>query len=140
MTIPTWTLLAFAAWTLLMLMGGIGIYRWARILTGRVDIAEFRADHVEGLDWYKRAMRAHANSLESLPVYGAIVVALLAAGLDTPTLDWLALTLIGARVIHTFIHIGFVQTNTVASLRFAFFFVQVMCMIAMIGIVVAAAP
>ena len=79
MTVPIWSLLGFAAWTLLLLLLTIGVYRWFRVLTGRAGISEFRADQVEGQDWYKRAMRAHANCIENLPVFVVIVFALYAA-------------------------------------------------------------
>jgi len=61
MTVPVWMLLGFAAWTVLLLLSTVGVYRWSRILTGRVPIRDFRADQVEGEDWYRRSMRAHAN-------------------------------------------------------------------------------
>jgi uncharacterized MAPEG superfamily protein len=80
MTIPVLVLLGFAGWTLLTLFGSIGVYRWSRILTGRVSIAEWRADVPQGSDWYRRAMRAHMNCVENLPVYTAVVVALIATG------------------------------------------------------------
>ena len=76
MTVPVWMLVGFAAWTVLLLLTTVGAYRWSRILTGRVAIRNFRADQIEGADWYKRAMRAHANCVENLPVFGAIVFAL----------------------------------------------------------------
>src|SRR5678815_1952057 len=69
-------LLGFATWTVLLLIATVGVYRWSRILTGRVEIRNFRPDQVEGDDRYKRAMRAHANCIENLPVFGAIVFAL----------------------------------------------------------------
>jgi uncharacterized MAPEG superfamily protein len=84
MTVPTWMLLGFAAWTVLRLLSTVGAYRWSRILTGSVPIREFRADHVEGEDWYRRSMRAHANRIENLPVFGAIVLALYVAGVGGP--------------------------------------------------------
>jgi MAPEG family len=62
-------LLGFAAWTLLTLFTTIGVYRWIRILTGRAAIAEWRADEVQGSEWYRRALRAHMNCVENLPVY-----------------------------------------------------------------------
>jgi hypothetical protein len=65
MTTPVWMLLGFAAWTLLLLTFTIGVYRWTRILTGRVGMAGFPADKVEGEDWYRRSMRAHANCVEN---------------------------------------------------------------------------
>ena len=80
MTVPVWMLLGFATWTVLLLLTTVGVYRWSRILTGRAPIREFRADRVEGEEWYKRAMRAHANCVENLPVFGAIVFAQHARG------------------------------------------------------------
>ena len=38
MTVPQWALLGFSVWTLLVLFGTVGVYRWARILTGRARI------------------------------------------------------------------------------------------------------
>ena len=50
MPLPVWMLLGFATWTVLLLLATVGIYRWSRILMGRVPIREFRADEVEGKD------------------------------------------------------------------------------------------
>jgi uncharacterized MAPEG superfamily protein len=138
MTTPLWVLLAFAGWTLATLFVTVGYYRWSRILTGRTDIKDFRADQVEGSDFYERSMRAHANCVENLPVYGAIVLVAAAAGVDSPLLDTLALVFIGARVVHSLVHLSVVQTNAVASARFTFYFIQVICMIWM-GVYVARA-
>jgi uncharacterized MAPEG superfamily protein len=138
MSIPVRVLLAFAGWTLALLLGTVGIYRWSRILTRRAGIAEFQADEVHGPDWYRRAMRAHANCVENLPVYGAIVVAMEAAGVRSPVLDRLSLVFIGARVLQTTIHVAFVQTNRAVAFRFTFFFVQFVCMVWM-GVFVALA-
>lgn len=52
MTIPMWVLLAFAAWTLAVLMGSVGVYRWSRILTGRASLREWRPDVPQGSEWY----------------------------------------------------------------------------------------
>jgi uncharacterized MAPEG superfamily protein len=138
MTIPLWILLAFAGWTLLVLFATIGSYRWSRILTGRTKISEWRADVPQGSEWYQRAMRAHMNCVENLPVYGAIAVCAALAGVKGALLDALALAFMAARICQTTVHLAFVQTDFVASLRFAFFFLQAACMLAM-GIWVAAA-
>lgn len=135
MTTPVWVLLGFAVWTLLLLLGSVGTYRWTRILTRRAEIKSFRADVVEGQDWYQRAMRAHANCIENLPVYGAIVLAIVVAGLDAPILDGLAITLLAARVVQSLVHVSLEQTNVVVSIRFSFYFVQLVCMLWMAGIV-----
>jgi uncharacterized MAPEG superfamily protein len=81
-------------------------------------------------------MRAHANCVENLPVYAAIVVAIAASGVQSPMLDTLAVVLFGARVLQTVTHVAVEQTNTVVGVRFAFFFVQIVCMAGM-GILVA---
>lgn len=137
MNIPVLVLLGFAAWTLLTLFATIGVYRWSRILTGRVAIAEWRADLQQGSDWYQRAMRAHANCVENLPLYTAIVVALVATDLQSPTIDGLAIVMLGARIAQTTVHIALPPTNAAASLRFAFFFIQALSMIVM-GVIIAA--
>lgn len=136
MTIPVWVLLAFAVWTLLTLTTTVGVYRWGHILTGRASISEWNPDVPQGSDWYRRAMRAHMNCVENLPVYGAIVVALVATGTTGLALDVLAIVLIVARVCQTLLHIGTRPGEFTAGLRFTFFFVQLVCMLAMGGIVV----
>jgi len=131
MTTPVWILLGFAGWTLLILLLSVGVYRWSHIITGRRRIAEFRADAADGAAWYQRATRAHANCIENLPVYGAIVLVAHFAQLDDSLLDMFAITLLIARVVQSLVHICFVQTNTAVSVRFSFFFVQFVCMAAM---------
>lgn len=137
MTVPVAVLLGFALWTLLTLFGSVGIYRWSRILTGRQEIATFRADVPEGADWYQRAMRAHANCVENLPVYGAIVLALVATGVTGRVLDVLAVVVLAGRVLQTSVHIALPQTNAVVSVRFAFFLAQALAMLGMAGVLVA---
>ena len=135
MNVALYSLLGFAAWTLLMLTMTVGIYRWSRVLTGRATVAEWRADEAQGTEWYRRAMRAHANCVENLPVFGAIVLVGYALGVDDPRFGWLAAAVLAARVIHTTIHLAFEQTEVVASLRFTFFFAQVLAMAGMIVLV-----
>jgi uncharacterized MAPEG superfamily protein len=135
MTIPAWVLLLFAGWTLATLLATVGVYRWSRILTGRAALSEFRADEQHGSEWYRRTMRAHANCVENLPVYAAIVVAIMASGVRSPTLDTLAVVLLAARALQTVTHVAVEQTDAVVGVRFAFFFTQIVCMVGM-GILV----
>ena len=137
MTVPVWMLLGFAGWTVLLLLGTVGVYRWSRILTGTLPIRSFRADQIEGAEWYCRAMRAHANCIENLPVFGAIVFALYVGNISGGLVDKLAIAILIARVLQSVVHVGFSQTNAVASIRFAFFFVQIVAFLWLIGIVVA---
>jgi uncharacterized MAPEG superfamily protein len=135
MSVPAWMLLGFATWTLVLLLGTVGVYRWSRILTGHVPIREFRADRVEGDDWYKRAMRAHANCVENLPVFGAIVLALYAGHVTGPTVDSLAVVILATRIAQSVVHVGLEQTNAVSFVRFVFFLAQIACFFWLIAIV-----
>jgi uncharacterized MAPEG superfamily protein len=140
MTTPLLVLLGFAAWTILTLFGSIGVYRWSRILTGRASIAEWRADIPQGCDWYQRAMRAHMNCIENLPIYTALVVALICTGLQSAIIDDLAIATLAARVAQTLTHITLPSTNAATALRFAFFFAQAASMTAMGTIAILNAP
>jgi uncharacterized MAPEG superfamily protein len=101
-----------------------------------VAIRNFRADQVEGADWYKRAMRAHANCIENLPVFGAIVTALYIGNVTGALVNALATAILVARIMQSLVHVCFVQTNAVASVRFGFFFVQIVGFLWLIGIIV----
>jgi uncharacterized MAPEG superfamily protein len=134
-------LLGFAGWTVVLLVSTIGVYRFSRIFTGRMPVQGFRADQVEGDDWYKRSMRAHANCVENLPVFGAIVLALYVSGVGGAAVNYLSMGILVARVMHSLIHVCFVQTNSVVAVRFAFFFVQLASFLALIIMIVRqAAP
>ncbi len=136
MTIPVWVLLALAGWTVLTLLCSIGVYRWSHILTGRADLNEFPGDRPHGADWYRRAMRAHANCVENLPVYAALVIVINASGVAGSVLDYLAIGVLAGRVPQTIVHIAFPETNLAVGVRFTFFFVQLLCFLAM-GIILA---
>lgn len=136
MTVSAYALLAFAAWTLFTLAATVGVYRWSRVFTGRASVAEWRADEPQGSEWYRRAMRAHANCVENLPVFATVVLLGLVSGLQDPRFDALAVLVVVARVLQTLVHVSLVQTNVVASVRFAFFFAQVLAMVAMMVILV----
>jgi uncharacterized MAPEG superfamily protein len=105
-TIPMWVLLAFAAWTLCVLCATIGVYRWSRIFAGRATIREWRADAAQGAQWYQRAMRAHMNCVENLPVYGAVALAAFVAGVSGPATDVLALAFLAARMLQSIVHVA----------------------------------
>ena len=139
MTVPVWMLLGFATWTALLLLFTVGIYRWSRIFAGRVAIRNFPADAAGGEEWYRRATRAHANCIENLPVFGAIVFALYVGKVTGTLVDALSVTVLVARIFQSVVHVCFVHTNTIASLRFTFFFVQFLCFLCLIGIIVAKA-
>ena len=128
LTLPLFTLLGFALWTHLVLAATIGVHRWSLILTKRAAINAFPADASNGPDWYRRATRAHANCVENLPVYGAIVAVATFAGIAGRLLDALSIIVLATRVCQTLVHVSFVQTERAVSFRFGFFTVQLVCM------------
>ncbi|MEQ1865309.1 MAG: MAPEG family protein [Micropepsaceae bacterium] len=129
MTVPLWVLLAFAVWTIAVLMTGIGIRRWALILSGRAQMTDFPADVPHGSTAYRRAVRAHANCVENLPVYGAVALCTFAAQATSPLLDTLALAFIAARICQSLIHMLFPETNLTVLVRFTFFLTQLVAML-----------
>ena len=136
MSLAAWSLIGFALWTLLILFTTVGWYRWSRILTGRQAISTFTAENVQGSDLYKRAMRAHANCIENLPVFAVIVLISEVSELSSPMFQTLAPCVLGARVLHSLVHVSFTQTNGVVAVRFAFYFAQIVILIAMAVILI----
>jgi uncharacterized membrane protein YecN with MAPEG domain len=136
MTIPMWMLLGFATWTLLLLMAIVGVYRWANILFWQAPIASFRSDQLEGADWYKRGTRAHANCVENLPVFGAIVAAISVVGVEGFAIDALSSVILVARVCQSLVHVSHKQTDAFVAVRFSFFTVQLVSFLALIAMVV----
>ena len=128
MSLPLWILLAFAGWTLVVLMVGVGIRRWTLILTGRAQLTDFPADAAHGSTAYRRAVRAHANCVENLPVYGAIATVAFAQHVINPMMDTLAVAFMSARICQTLIHMALAETNATVFARFAFFLAQVVAM------------
>ena len=135
MTLPLFTLLGFAVWTLLVLMATIGVHRWTLILSGRAAIHTFPADAPSGPDWYRRATRAHLNCVENLPVFASIVVVLIQVGVAGAAVDALCCIVLGARVCQTSVHVGFVQTARAVSIRFSFFTLQLLSMLALVFLI-----
>lgn len=129
MSRPAWMLLGFAAWTLLLLFVTVGTYRWGHILTGRRRIGSFVADGSDGADWYLRGTRAHANCIENLPVFGAVVFALQAAHATGPAVDALSTVVLVARVAQSLVHVCWRVTDRTVSLRFSFYLVQAACFV-----------
>lgn len=132
MTIPQWTLLGFAAWTLLLLMATVGVYRWGNILFAKAAIAYFPHDAPEGAGWYQRGTRAHANCIENLPVFGVVIYLISITGLQGPVVDTLCIATLAARIVQSCVHISHVQTNAFVAVRFSFYSVQLVSFLLLI--------
>ena len=123
MSMPVWSLLASAMWTLIVLAVGVGIYRWSLIIPGKAKLNAFPGDEPHGPPFYRRAVRAHANCIENLPVFAAIVFAGYAAGARSPVLDALSIAVVAARVAQTSVHL-ISGTNLAVGIRFGIWCVQ----------------
>jgi uncharacterized MAPEG superfamily protein len=137
MTTAIWMLLAFAAWTIVLLSSTIGVYRWSLILTRQAPINGFKANPVEGADWYRRSMRAHANCIENLPVFASIVFAIHVTRLDSVNVGYLSIAVVLARVLQSLVHVALPQTPFVAAVRFTFFFAQIVCFMSLVTLIIA---
>ena len=71
------------------------------------------------------------NCVENLPVFAAIVLCATAADADSRLLDGLAGAVLVARICQTTVHLALAPSDAAASVRFAFFFVQAICMLAL---------
>jgi len=131
MTTPQFSLLGFAIWTLIVPLGAVAFYRWSRILTGGARINDFPADAVTGLDWYRRAMRAHANCVENLPVFASVVLLMSLIGVAGSWADALTLVVLIGRMLQSSVHIFWKETVLTVSIRFACFLLQVLSTLAL---------
>jgi uncharacterized membrane protein YecN with MAPEG domain len=109
-------------------------------LCGRAALTSFPGDRPHGSTAYRRAVRAHANCVENLPVYAVLVLLSAVTNIVPPIMDALALTVIAARIAQSLVHMLFKETTTTVAVRFGFFFVQLLAITAMgVAIAIAAA-
>jgi uncharacterized MAPEG superfamily protein len=121
MSKSAFVLTLFIGWALLLLVV-MEILRSHLVLTGRARSNEFKPDNSNISPFMQRLARAHANCVESLPLFGGLLVVALATG-RTGTTDPLAPWLLGARVVQSSIHLA--STSVVAvNARFTAFVVQ----------------
>lgn len=131
MNIPILSLHGFTLWTIILLLATVGVYRWRRILTGRMAISRFVAGDDLGDEWYGRAMRAHANCIENLPVFAVLVIVAELRRVPNSAFDTMAAAVFAARIPHSLIHVCLVQSDKVVSLRFGFYLAQVLAFLVM---------
>jgi uncharacterized MAPEG superfamily protein len=139
MTLSLWMLLGFAGWTLLIMVVGVGTYRWLLIFKGEAALTSFPGDVAHGSPGYRRITRAHANCIENLPVFAAIVLVAAVARIDPPPMGHLAAVTLGARIAQSSVHMIVPESNVTVGVRFSCFLIQVFTMSAMAYLLVTAA-
>ena len=117
----TIALTAFIAWALALLVW-MEVLRARLVASGQVPANGFSTDNAGLSPFMQRLARAHANCVESLPIFGGLMLVALATGRAGLT-DPLAYVLLAARVLQSSIHL--LSTSAAAvTLRFAAFALQ----------------
>ena len=129
MTTPLQCLVAFALWTLALVLVGVGPWRIGQVLMNTMRANSFPSGQPHGPEWYQRLNRAHANAVENLPVFAALVIAGEVSGLarTVPLLTTLPLVIVVARLGQSVAHISSGR-SVVVNIRFTFFIVQAVSM------------
>jgi uncharacterized MAPEG superfamily protein len=113
--------IGLCAWTLLLLIL-MESMRARLVATGRIAGNTFRPDNSNLSPFMQRLARAHANCVESLPVFGGLLLAAIATG-RTALTDPLAPWLLAARIVQSGAHLVSLSVGAV-NVRFAAFVVQ----------------
>jgi len=121
-THSTIALTAFIAWTLLLLVL-MELIRTQLVLRGKVPANGFTPDNANLSPFMQRLSRAHANCVESLPVFGGLLLVSVVTGRASTT-DPLAYLFLACRVVQSLVHLASLSATAV-TVRFTAFAVQV---------------
>lgn len=114
-------LTGFIAWSLLLLVW-MEVLRTQLVLRGRVPANGFRPDNAGLSPFMQRLTRAHANCVESLPIFGGLLLVAIATG-RTGITDTLAGLFLAARIFQSVVHLLSLSAFAV-TIRFSAFAVQ----------------
>ena len=96
------------------------------IVRGLIDALGYETpDSKPHSPWAARAMRAHANAVENLVVFAAVVLAAVAAGVSTPLTATAAMIYFFARLVHYVVYAAGVPVARTLA-----FIVGLLCQIA----------
>lgn len=101
---PITALIGFAAWTLLLVAGMAFGYRGFRVLGGTPINSWKRGEAIADPSLVKRAIDAHANCVENLPIFAVIVLSA-AALAKLPAIALLAPYVLYARLAQSLVHL-----------------------------------
>jgi len=114
-------LTGFITWALLLLVL-MEIIRTQLVLRRKVPANGFSPDNAGLPPFMQRLARAHANCVESLPIFGGLLLVAIATN-RTPITDSLAYLFLGSRVFQSTVHLASL-TPTAVTVRFTAFTVQ----------------
>ncbi len=118
-----WSLLGFTAWTLVLILAVV-LYRSGVVLAGRRPANAWQRGKPSEDDpaLLQRMVHAHANCLENLPLFAAVILVAAVAGKQAVTdslAGWYLLLRIGQSTAHL---VG--TSQLLVHVRFAFFLPQ----------------
>ena len=115
-------LIGLAAWTLFLVVL-MEALRARLIMTKTIGANEFKPDNSNLSPFMQRLARAHANCVESVPIFGILLITALLtnrAGVTNPLAPWL----FAARLVQSCVHLA--SSSVPASwVRFIAFAVQI---------------
>ena len=114
-------LTGFITWALLLLVL-MEVIRAQLVLRGKVHANSFTPDNAALSPFMQRLARAHANCVESLPIFGGLLLVAIATDRTSIT-DPLAYLLFGGRVLQSLVHLASISATAV-TIRFTAFVVQ----------------
>lgn len=120
-THSTIALTGFITWALLLLVL-MEVMRTQLVLRGKVPANGFTPDNANLSPFMQRLARAHANCVESLPVFGGLLLVAIATG-HTSITDPLAYLLLACRVFQSLVHLTSLSATAV-TIRFTAFAAQ----------------
>jgi uncharacterized MAPEG superfamily protein len=129
-------LIVYALWAIVLVLA-LAVVRTGTVLRGRAKANSFTAGTPHGGDAYWRLNRAHLNTLENLPIFGAVVLSGWVVGMESATFNRLAVIVVAARIVQSLIHLVS-GSVTAVTFRFAAFAVQIACEIWMAVLVLRA--
>ncbi len=138
MTVALWSLLGFVLWTMAVLAFGLGLMRFDAVRRGEIRAIDFRSETPQLGPRYQRVHRAHLNCLETLPMFAAVVLVGHVVGVRGWAFDAQAVALLAMRVVQTIAHV-WAMDGAAAYVRIAAFFVQPLCVLGMIGVIILSA-
>jgi len=115
-------LIGLVVWTLFLLIL-METIRTRYVVTRAVAANEFKPDNSNLSAFMQRLARAHANCIESLPIFGILLVTALLtnrASVTNPLAPWL----FAARVVQSCVHLASISVAAV-NVRFVVFAVQI---------------
>lgn len=114
-------LTGFITWALLLLVL-MEVLRSQLVLRRKVPANAFAPDNAGLSPFMQRLARAHANCIESLPIFGGLLLVAIATNRASIT-DPLAYLFLGSRVFQSLVHLASV-TEAAVTIRFTAFAVQ----------------